>query len=530
MKGTNFKRTLKNRILFLLFFLQFSAISHSQPIADWLQGFGGTRSQSTEHITNDSQGNIYVYGRFNASLTLPPFQFNAANGDAFLLRYNSNRTIGWVKQLKNISLKGIKAVDEKILLYGEFNDTARIANKTYISEGLADGIIISLSQEGEILKELIIKGAEAEFVSGLAVDDLSNIFAAATVFNGSSAGTVTFQSNNSSMAILKLNANMEMVWHQHIKQTTEFVMAKSISCSSDGSAINILGMAGSGSTHGINDSISFSNSTLSYKFVNTYGYFIAALNGDGEAQTVTGFYGMNHYFVESIAQDREHNVYLSGSSYYSGYHITKYSQDLNLVWQKNIGFHPESWFYTMKVNEDGDIYTMGSFYENIDFGDYSVTNNLKGTLFLAKHDKNGDLKWTVTGSGNNSTVTSLSLGEAGDLYATGYFNGTLLFQNKHAASAGEDDFFIAGLKEDILNTITETTSKTLIAVYPNPTQGKLIFNSANDFKVNVYSVNGSKVFHTENSREIDICHLPVGTYFVELINGETRHVSRIILK
>ena len=69
-----------------------------------------------------------------------------------------------------------------------------------------------------------------------------------------------------------------------------------------------------------------------------------------------------------------------------------------------------------------------------------------------------------------------------------------------------------------------TLPKENLIVYPNPTDSRLTIDSDKIFKVEVYDLNGRKMFETDRS-SIDFSQLKMGIYLVNLYDDNDRIVS-----
>jgi len=74
--------------------------------------------------------------------------------------------------------------------------------------------------------------------------------------------------------------------------------------------------------------------------------------------------------------------------------------------------------------------------------------------------------------------------------------------------------------------------KDIIEIYPNPTSGKLKINSKiiyQEMNISIFTITGKNILRNKDQTEIDISHLPIGTYFV-LINIDGNIKAEKILK
>jgi hypothetical protein len=87
-----------------------------------------------------------------------------------------------------------------------------------------------------------------------------------------------------------------------------------------------------------------------------------------------------------------------------------------------------------------------------------------------------------------------------------------------------------------LNTIEQPTgienneTKGLLKLYPNPTSGEFVIQE--NGLLNIYNQLGEKVYSTNNqsNTSINVSNLPIGIYYVELINEKANLRTKLILK
>ena len=114
--------------------------------------------------------------------------------------------------------------------------------------------------------------------------------------------------------------------------------------------------------------------------------------------------------------------------------------------------------YSMAVDSSGNMYTTGGFKGTGDFDPGAGTTNLTSTgsydVFVSKLDSSGDLVWAKNfgGSGGISTDLALSVAvdSSGNVYTTGYFEGTFDFdpdedETAELTSVGARDVFVSKL-------------------------------------------------------------------------------------
>ncbi|TAN58007.1 MAG: DUF4347 domain-containing protein [Rhodospirillales bacterium] len=112
-----------------------------------------------------------------------------------------------------------------------------------------------------------------------------------------------------------------------------------------------------------------------------------------------------------------------------------------------------SYGYGVAVDSAGNVYTTGYFWGTVDFdpGD-GVTNltSASNDIFIQKFDSAGNLLWVKTiGNASNEVGNGIAVDGSGNVYVTGYFNGTVDFDPGAGAteltSAGASDAFVLKL-------------------------------------------------------------------------------------
>ena len=98
----------------------------------------------------------------------------------------------------------------------------------------------------------------------------------------------------------------------------------------------------------------------------------------------------------------------------------------------------------MKTDKDNNLYVTGSFAGTVLFDNDTLrTANPSGEVLLVKFDANGTETWAAKSMGNNyANSSSLLPDNNGNCYITGGFFGTEKFDSIRISSSGEMDIFI----------------------------------------------------------------------------------------
>lgn len=172
--------------------------------------------------------------------------------------------------------------------------------------------------------------------------------------------------------------------------------------------------------------------------------FIAKYNTSGNciwAKLVGSGHG------NAIAVDRFGNSYITGGGALTA---AKYDTNGNCLWTNQAsGGIPLG--NGIAVDNDGNCYITGYFSNQIFFGDYQLTSRGANDIFIAKLDTDG--YWvgatSAGGTGIYENGCGISTDNLGNVYVTGNFNYTAVFDTTSFTSHGLTDMFIAKLDANL---------------------------------------------------------------------------------
>ncbi|RZJ70780.1 MAG: T9SS type A sorting domain-containing protein [Flavobacterium sp.] len=110
--------------------------------------------------------------------------------------------------------------------------------------------------------------------------------------------------------------------------------------------------------------------------------------------------------------------------------IIKLDSNGNYMWGKNIasGGDNSEWISTIVLDEAGNIYTTGYFYGTLNLGGTSFTSYGAYDSFIQKMDSSGNLIWAKRFGGNGyDGIGGFKLGTDGSMYIAGIFGDTADF-------------------------------------------------------------------------------------------------------
>ena len=136
--------------------------------------------------------------------------------------------------------------------------------------------------------------------------------------------------------------------------------------------------------------------------------------------------------------------------------VTKLDASGNFAWAKSMGGSNHDVANAITVDASGNVYTTGWFNGTSDFDPGAATYNLTTTafydVFISKLDASGNFIWAKSFGGfSYEAAASIAVDVFGNVYTTGYFNGTVDFDpgagvtNLSAVGTNYSDAFISKL-------------------------------------------------------------------------------------
>ncbi len=131
-------------------------------------------------------------------------------------------------------------------------------------------------------------------------------------------------------------------------------------------------------------------------------------------------------------------------------YVAKYAPDGSALWSAEINTtYSVIWANEAAVDAEGNVYVVGSFWEEATFGDTTLTSQGESDAFVSKLDADGNFVWTVTArAADYVKAAGVDVDSAGDVYVTGYFAGSVSFGPFEVTSNGGYDAYVAKLNSN----------------------------------------------------------------------------------
>ena len=209
-------------------------------------------------------------------------------------------------------------------------------------------------------------------------------------------------------------------------------------------------------------------SALKFSFSQTYQWTktIGGTHTESPSCMITDVFG-NIYLCGSFSHTVDFdpgigNYSLSSNAYYTSLFIEKFNADGNFLWVKTFDQSFSNGYMAINgITADtlGNIYFCGYFSGNIDVDPGLGTTYLSSaignaSIYMEKLDSNGNYSWAKSIENLNGLIngTSINISENGDLYVSGYFSDTVVFDSGSNVdlhiSNGYADIFVMNMTGD----------------------------------------------------------------------------------
>ena len=113
-------------------------------------------------------------------------------------------------------------------------------------------------------------------------------------------------------------------------------------------------------------------------------------------------------------------------------------------WTKSAGRQGKAQGEAISTDAEGNIYITGYFQGTADFGNFGLSSKGSNDIFITKYDPNGNCLWAISAGGDDDDqVKAISTDAEGNVYITGFFRGTTNFEDFSLSCKGRFDIFIA---------------------------------------------------------------------------------------
>ncbi len=284
-----------------------------------------------------------------------------------------------------------------VIVVGSFSGSASIAGTFLSGEGVREAFIAKFTPEGTLLWANVITGPDEDFARGVVTDDEGSIYVVghftdtATFYISETDTAAARSEGGKDVFIVKYDADGNFVWH-----------------------------------------------------------VTAGGPDDDTATDVDWHQWTGKLYVSGGFQDRGkfgNKVLLSNGQ--TDAFLMKLDGEGNVHWVKHGGGQEHDVAAAVAVNEAGQIYIVGDYYVQAEFGGDTLQSIGSSDMFLARFNSEGDQLWIRSNGGTNVDVaTDIGVDLNGKVYVSGYYQLTTHFQNLSVTANGYNDVFLSQFDAD----------------------------------------------------------------------------------
>ena len=333
---------------------------------------------------------------------------------------------------------------------GGFEGTAIFGSTTLESSGSQDIFVTKLDNRGNWLWAKKAGGTDSDYGYGIAVDASGNSYVIGCFYSATATfGSTTLTGNGyNNIFVAKLDSSGNWLWAKNAKESPYDY----------GHGIDVDASGNSYVNGDFSGTVTFGSTTLTSS--GGADIFVAKLDSSGNWLWANNAGGTSDECGNGIAVDDSGNSYVTGYFYDSAtfssttltnngvydIFITKLDSSGNWLWAKKAGGSSNDSGNGIAVDAIGNSYVTGYFDSNATFGSTTLTSNGDYDIFIAKLDSNGNWLWAKNAGGTyNDYGYSIAVDASGNSYITGCFCGSATFGSTTLTSNGDYDIFIAKL-------------------------------------------------------------------------------------
>lgn len=383
---------------------------------EWAKSFGGITPDGAYAIATDASGNVFTTGYFTGTVDFNPgagtteLTSNGGGYDVFVQKMDASGNFLWAKSFGGTGSAqdygyGI-ATDASGNVYttgffsgfADFNPGSELYQLS--SAGSTDIFVQKLDALGNFVWAKSFGGASSDWGFSISVDATGNVYSTGffqgTVDFLTGPGTANLTSvGETDIFVLKVDASGTFVW------------AKKFG--------------------GASSEYAYGSTTDALGNVYTTGFFQGTVDFDpGSGTENLTAVGFRDIFVQKMDA--------------SG----------NFLWARTFGQASDDSGWSVRTDASGNVYTTGYFYGTVDFDPGVGTTELTAAgydILVHKMDASGNFLWARSIGGIGTDVgQSLSLDASGNVYTTGYFEGTVDFDptsgTANLTAVGSKDVYV----------------------------------------------------------------------------------------
>ncbi|NJM96243.1 MAG: hypothetical protein HC800_02695 [Phormidesmis sp. RL_2_1] len=389
------------------------------------------------NVTTDQKGNFYILGNTTGSLG----DLNQGGYDVWIAKYDKKGKQKWIRQYGTAAgdvgweIEAFTDSKGKTNLYITGATTGNFAQKyggTSLNEGYQDIWIARLDHQGKFqwVKQnpQPIVGPEIDNSLNIDVDTAGNLYQSGITIEKVDSPLVTVQDF---AWVAKYNPNGDLQWFNgdSLESTDQFGFDETYGVAVDNDGATV--------------AIGFAQNNLGGPRIGVYDIWISKFDQQGNQAWIEKFGSVNYEFGWGVDTDSQNNAYVAGltrgdlggaNQGENDVFIAKYDGNGEQQWVQQFGTAGDDGLYLGDIAVDAfdNIYVTG-FTDSI-LGDGS--NRGSYDAWVAKYNAEGQQLWlSQFGSSELDFASGLTTDEQGQVYVTGYTQGSLGSLNQGSVDA-----------------------------------------------------------------------------------------------
>ncbi|MES2592269.1 MAG: SBBP repeat-containing protein [Bacteroidota bacterium] len=334
---------------------------------------------------------------------------------------------------------------EATLNFGSVTLTASVAGNIYAS----DVFIAKYNSLGALVWAQKAGSTSYDYGNGIATDAAGNVYVTGLFMGTATFGSLTVTSSaDYDIFIAKYDSSGNALWVKKAGGSGWDV----------GSGVSIDNTGNCYITGSYRNTGTFGGTTLTS--AGSYDAYVAKLDNAGTFLWAKSLGGISDDRGISVSTDQSNNCYMTGyfigtltsgtttitSAGGSDMYMAKFDASGNPVWAKRAGSDMNDEGTSITTDVAGNLYVTGYFKDTAVFDSITVITSGAEDIFVGKFDYKGDVIWLKKyGGTQNDRGYGISLDSSSNIYVAGAFFGTGQFDTITAVSYNQDDAFIAGI-------------------------------------------------------------------------------------
>lgn len=343
-------------------------------------------------------------------------------------------------------------MDGNVIVVGSFTGGTFIGNTYLTGKGGLEGFVAKYTSEGDLLWANVISGPAEDLARGVTTDEGGNIFVV-----GHFTDTITFSITETNTAAAKSEGKQDIFIIKY-SPDGEFLWHITGGGSGNDTATDIDWYQWSDKLYisgGFENRASFGSATILSNGLTDA--FLMKIDGAGNVHWIKNGGGLEHDIAASVAVGNDEAIYIVGDFYdkavfqgttlqatgSSDMFLARFDNDGNMLWATTNGGTTVDVATSVGTDLNGNVFVSGYYQGTTFFQDHSVTSRGYNDVFVSKFDGDGNCQWLSSAGGwGLDNCLGMAVSGDGSTYLTGFFDEEMFSQGISFEGNGKDIFIL----------------------------------------------------------------------------------------